>query len=84
MAGGNVVVTVPEATRREAQSFRPLGYSPIERFGLTAVDDGREEGFVHAAVLRPSGVPSLSEGERVERDLAEGRKGLEAASLSLR
>ena len=58
-------------------------YSPVKRFGFVAVDSGRQEVFVHAATLQRSGVPTLVEGQRVEMDVAEGRKGLEAASISL-
>ena len=59
-------------------------YSPVKRFGFIAVDGGRGEAFVHAATLERSGVSNLSEGQRVEVDVAEGRKGLEAVSISLR
>jgi CspA family cold shock protein len=59
-------------------------YSPVKRFGFIAVDSGREDVFVHAGILQQSGVPNLSEGQRVEMQVAEGRKGLEAVSISLR
>jgi CspA family cold shock protein len=59
-------------------------YSPVKRFGFIAVDGGRQEVFVHAGTLQQSGVPNLVEGQRVEVDVAEGRKGLEAVSISFR
>jgi cold shock protein len=59
-------------------------YSKDKRFGFVAVDSGQREVFVHAAVLQQSAVAALSEGQRVEMDVAEGRKGLEAVSISLR
>jgi CspA family cold shock protein len=83
----------PQPDRRERQaadrkSTRMTGsvkwYSPVKRFGFIAVDGGRQEVFVHAGTLQQSGVPNLFEGQRVEVDVAEGRKGLEAVSISLR
>jgi len=58
-------------------------YSPVKRFGFIAADGGRQEVFVHAAALQRSGVPNLFEGQRVEMEVAEGRKGREAVSISL-
>jgi CspA family cold shock protein len=59
-------------------------YSPVKRFGFVAVDSGRQEVFVHAATLQQSAIADLVEGQRVEMAVAEGRKGLEAVSISLR
>jgi CspA family cold shock protein len=59
-------------------------YSPVKRFGFVAVDSGRQEVYVHAATLQQSGLSNLFEGQRVEMAVAEGRKGLEAVSVSLR
>ncbi len=58
-------------------------YSAEKRFGFVAVDSGHREVFVHAAVLQKSGLSGLSEGQRVTMQVAEGRKGLEAVSMSL-
>jgi cold shock protein len=59
-------------------------YSPAKRFGFVAVDSGRGEVFVHAEILQRSGISTLSEGQRVELEVVEGRKGLEAVSVSVR
>jgi cold shock protein len=59
-------------------------YNAEKRFGFVAVEDGRAEVFVHATALQRSGVGNLSEGQRVEMEVAEGRKGLEAVTVSLR
>jgi CspA family cold shock protein len=58
-------------------------YSPVKRFGFVAVDSGRQEVLVRAATLQQSGISNLFEGQRVEMAVAEGRKGLEAVSISL-
>jgi len=39
--------------------------------------------FVHVSALEGSGLTGLSEGDRVIIDVAEGRKGLEAARVRL-
>jgi CspA family cold shock protein len=39
--------------------------------------------FVHISALERSGLTGLSEGDRVVIDIAEGRKGLEAAMVRL-
>jgi cold shock protein len=39
--------------------------------------------FVHISALERSGLTALDEGQRVTVDVAEGRKGLEAARIRL-
>jgi len=85
----------PQPARRQADSKEAGGpvtrmtgtvkwYNSEKRFGFVAVEDGRAEVFVHATALQRSGVANLSEGQRVEMEVAEGRKGLEAVTISLR
>jgi cold shock protein len=52
-------------------------------FGFIARDDGGKDVFVHISALAPSGLTALNEGERVTFDVAEGRKGPEAARVRL-
>ena len=59
-------------------------YNAEKRFGFVAVEGGGKKIFVHAATLQRSGIASLSEGQRVAMEVAEGRKGLEALAVSLR
>jgi cold shock protein len=56
-------------------------YSAERGFGFVAVEDGRREVFVHASALRRSRIATLSEGQRVTLEVAEGRKGLEAVAV---
>jgi cold shock protein len=58
-------------------------YSPEKRFGFIAVEGGRREVFVHATALQRSGLHDLAEGQRVVVEATEGRKGLEAVSVTL-
>jgi cold shock protein len=52
-------------------------------FGFIARDGGGKDVFVHISALERSGLPALNEGERVVVDIVEGRKGLEAARVTL-
>ncbi len=52
-------------------------------FGFIVREGGGKDAFVHASVLERSGIASLSEGQRVLIDIAEGRKGPEAVRVRL-
>jgi CspA family cold shock protein len=52
-------------------------------YGFIARDSGAEDVFVYISALERSGLSGLSEGDRVIVDIAEGRKGLEAARVRL-
>ena len=52
-------------------------------YGFIARNGGGEDVFVHVSALERSGLTGLSEGDRVIIDIAEGRKGLEAAMVRL-
>jgi len=45
--------------------------------------DGGDDVFVHYSNIQGSGYKSLEEGQRVEFDLAPGRKGEEAQNVRL-
>ena len=52
-------------------------------FGFISRDDGHKDVFVHISALERCGMSSLSGGQRVVVDVAEGRKGPEAARIRL-
>ena len=52
-------------------------------YGFITRNGGGEDVFVHVSALERSGLTGLSEGDRVIVDIAEGRKGLEAARVRL-
>jgi CspA family cold shock protein len=54
----------------------------INGFGFIVRDAG-EGCLVHASALQRAGIMGLNEGRRVFVGVAEGRKGLEAASIQL-
>jgi len=80
---------------REATSGGPSSDTTVEEtgtvkwfnvdkgFGFIARDGGGKDVFVHISALAPSGVTALNEGERVTFNVAEGRKGPEAARVRL-
>ena len=52
-------------------------------YGFIARDSDAEDVFVHISALERSGLTGLSEGDRVIVDIAQGRKGFEAAKVRL-
>ena len=56
-------------------------YDAEKKFGFLARDDGGEV-YVNASAL-PSGTTALRQGQRVEFDIAEGRRGAQALKVRL-
>ena len=85
----------PMASRRSsAQGTTPNGPSVDETgtvkwfntergYGFITRSSGGDDVFVHISALERSGLAGLSEGDRVIIDVAEGRKGPEAARIRL-
>lgn len=44
-------------------------------FGFIAPDDGGKDVFIHISALERSGIQGLQEGQRVEYELGEDRRG---------
>ena len=51
-------------------------------FGFINMDDG-EDVFVHYSAIQGDGYRVLEDGQKVEFEVTQGRKGLEAANLTL-
>jgi CspA family cold shock protein len=58
-------------------------YDANKGFGFILRDLGGRDVFVHVSALNRAGLTDLAEGQRVAIDVAEGRKGPEAANLRL-
>jgi CspA family cold shock protein len=58
-------------------------YNAMKGFGFIVRDSGGRDVFVHASALERAGIAALNEGQRVFLGVAEGRKGLEAASIQM-
>ena len=50
-------------------------------FGFIAPDDGGEDVFAHYTAIQTSGYRSLNEDQKVEFDVEQGQKGLQAANI---
>ena len=58
-------------------------FEPDKGYGFIAPDGGGKDIFIHVTALRRSGVPALSQGQRVRVDVVDGKKGLEADRIVL-
>lgn len=52
-------------------------------FGFIAPDDGSDDVFVHFSAIQSKGFRTLEEGDKVEYDVEEGPKGLQASNVSM-
>jgi CspA family cold shock protein len=55
-------------------------FNDAKGFGFIAQEGGKDV-FVHHPAISADGFRSLKEGERVEFDIVEGPKGLQAANV---
>ncbi len=52
-------------------------------FGFIAPDDGSDDVFVHFSAITSRGYRSLNENDKVEYEVQQGPKGLQAASVTV-
>ena len=52
-------------------------------FGFISQDDNGPDVFVHYSAIESSGYRSLEESQRVQYDVAQGPKGLQAERVSV-
>ena len=50
-------------------------FSDEKGYGFIALDDGQGDVFVHHSAIQSEGFRTLNEGDRVEFEIVEGRKG---------
>jgi CspA family cold shock protein len=56
-------------------------FSPKKGYGFITMEDGQDV-FVHYSAISGSGFRSLEEGEKVNFEVTQGPKGLQAANVS--
>ena len=54
-------------------------FNTSKGFGFIAPDDGSADVFVHVSAIEQSGLTGLSDDEKVQYDLIEGRDGRQMA-----
>ena len=50
-------------------------FNTSKGYGFIAPDDGTEDLFVHYSEIKTEGFASLEEGQRVEFEVGQGKKG---------
>ncbi len=58
-------------------------YDPARGFGFVLPNDGGKDIFVHVTALRRAGIEELQPGQAVRMQVAQARRGREAASIQL-
>ena len=59
-------------------------FNPAKGFGFIQPEDGGKDVFVHISALERAGIASITEGQKLEYELAAGRDGRASAeSLKL-
>ena len=57
-------------------------FSDSKGYGFVTPDDGGDDLFVHHSEIKTTGYASLQEGQNVEFEIGEGRKGPCATNVS--
>jgi len=56
-------------------------FNETKGFGFIAPENGDQDLFVHQTAIKAEGFRTLNEGDRVEFDIVEGKKGPAAANV---
>ena len=57
-------------------------FNDAKGFGFITPDDGSKELFAHFSSIQAGGFKSLKENDKVEFEVREGPKGLQAANVT--
>jgi len=56
-------------------------FNESKGFGFIAPDQGGDDVFVHFSAIQASGFKTLAEGQKVNYEVQQGPKGLQAANV---
>jgi CspA family cold shock protein len=56
-------------------------FNATKGFGFITPDGGGEDLFVHQSEIQMAGYRELAEGQRVEFEVTQGKKGMQASSV---
>ena len=65
-----------------AQEGTVKWFNDEKGYGFISPDDGSEDVFVHYTGIEGNGFKSLEEGAKVTYEVTQGRKGLQAESVT--
>jgi CspA family cold shock protein len=72
-------------TEERISSYMATGtvkwFNPDKGFGFIAPDDSSDDLFAHFSAIQSNGFRTLEEGQRVEFEVAQGPKGLQAQDI---
>lgn len=76
-----------EHNKREGQEKMATGtvkwFNGEKGFGFIQQDEGGSDVFVHFSAISGDGYRNLDEGDKVEYDVQQGQKGLQAANVTV-
>ena len=58
-------------------------FNETKGFGFIAPDDGSEDLFAHLSEIQGQGFKTLAEKQRVQFEVTQGRKGLQASRIQV-
>ena len=83
--GGGPYTAGAKATREEGADTMAVGtvkwFNATKGFGFIKPDDGGQDLFVHQTEIQMQGYRQLDEGQRVEFEVGEGKKGPQATAV---
>ena len=81
IVGAPGVDNIPEERQYMSTQGTVKWFNSEKGFGFISPDDGGADVFAHYSAIEASGYRSLDENQRVEFEVAQGPKGLQAENI---